>query len=181
MKTETVRYSSCFRFFLLLATIAICFASAFAASDDHPCAADPESRQLDYWLGTWSVSAPGSAKNAVSSVTLALDQCLVVESWDGGRGHVGENLMAYSPEEKSWYGLFADNKGRVHIFTQGKIASGVAEFQGPSHGPKGEIILNKVTVVRIDANKVEQTWQKSTDNGVTWTTEFRGEYTRTNP
>jgi hypothetical protein len=101
-----------------------------------------------------------------------------VENWDGGRGHSGENMFAYSPEGKTWYGMFADNTGRVHVFSDGKVASGVAEFRGTSHGPKGETVLNKVKVVRIDATRVEQTWQKSTDNGATWTTEFRGEYAR---
>lgn len=74
--------------------------------------------------------------------------------------------------------MFADNTSRVHVFSDGKVASGVAEFRGTSHGPKGETVLNKVKVVRIDATRVEQTWQKSTDNGATWTTEFRGEYAR---
>jgi len=36
-------------------------------------------------------------------------------------------------------------------------------------------------VVRVAANKVEQSWEKSTDNGATWTMEFRGEYSRQNP
>ena len=121
---------------------------------------------------------PRRLSTATSKVSLALDQCLLVENWDGGRGHSGENMFAYSPEEKTWYGMFADNTGRVHVFSNGKVASGIAEFRGSSHGPKGETVLNKVRVVRIDASRVEQTWQKSTDNGATWTTEFRGEYAR---
>ena len=52
------------------------------------------------------------------------------------------------------------------------VASGTAEFRGTSHGPKGETVLNKVRLVGIDAHRVEQTWQKSTDNGATWTTGF---------
>jgi len=164
-----------------LASLAIWFGSttlSFAAANSGPCATDPQSRQLDFWLGNWTVTAPGGSSTATSKVSLALDQCLVVENWDGGRGHSGENMFDYSPEEKTWYGMFADNTGRVHIFSDGKVAAGIAELRGTSHGPKGETVLNKVSVVRIDANRVEQTWQKSTDNGATWTTEFRGEYTR---
>jgi hypothetical protein len=166
---------------LFVASLAIWFGStkpSLAAANPGTCGTDPQSRQLDFWLGNWRVTGPGGSSTATSEVSLALDQCLLVESWDGGRGHSGKNMFAYSPEEKSWYGMFTDNMGRVHVFSDGKVASGIAEFQGTSHDPKGATVLNKVTVARIDANRVEQTWQKSTDNGVTWTTEFRGRYTR---
>ena len=81
------------------------------------CAANSANRQLDYWLGNWKIGAEGSSGNAHSTVSLSLDKCLVVENWDGGRGHYGQNVFGYSADDKSWYGMFADNEGRVHIFT----------------------------------------------------------------
>jgi len=164
---------------LFLATFGVCVAaSSLGATNAESCATYPESRQLDYWLGTWIVAAPGSGPNATSKVTLSLDQCLVVENWDGGKGHSGQNTFAYSADDRSWYGLFADNQGRVHVFTSGKISSGSAEFQGTSRGPKGETVLNRVSVLRRSQNKVEQIWEKSTDNGESWNVVFRGEYSR---
>ncbi|HWO28104.1 MAG TPA: hypothetical protein VNO32_04830, partial [Candidatus Acidoferrum sp.] len=108
---------------------------------------------------------------------LELDKCVIVESWDGGKGHSGENMFAYSSDDKSWHGMFADNQGRVHVF-EGKVSPGSAEFFGPSRGPGGKAVLNRIKIVRASADKVEQSWEKSTDNGSTWKTEFRGEYTR---
>jgi hypothetical protein len=150
--------------------------SAATASDS--CNSNPANRQLDYWLGNWKV---GTAGNAHSNVTLLLDQCLVVENWDGGRGHRGQNVFGYNADDKSWYGMFADNEGRVHVFTSGKVGNGTAEFAGTSRGPNGESILNRVKVTRVNSNKVEQTWEKSNDNGATWNVVFRGEYSRANP
>jgi hypothetical protein len=132
---------------------------------------------MDFWLGGWTVTYPGMPGNAVSKVYLALDECVIVESWDGGKGHKGENMFAYSSDDKSWHGMFADNQGRVHVF-EGKVAQGSAEFMGPSRGPNGEAVLNRIKVVRVNADKVEQSWEKSTDNAATWTIEFRGEYSR---
>jgi hypothetical protein len=103
---------------------------------------------------------------------------MVVERWDGGRGHTGENLFAYSADDKSWHGMFADNQGRIHVFLDGKVAPGSAEFSGPSRGPQGETILNRVTIHRVSNAHIEQVWEKSSDGGKTWTTVFRGEYTR---
>jgi len=153
--------------------------NAFAATA--PCATNPANRKLDYWLGNWKIGAEGSSVNAHSTVSLSLDKCLVVENWDGGRGHYGQNVFGYSADDKSWYGMFADNQGRVHVFTSGKVASSTAEFEGISRGPNGESILNRVKITRLNPNKVEQSWEKSTDNGATWTVAFRGEYSRPNP
>lgn len=162
--------------------IGIVFATnSFAGTALAPCAANSENRQLDYWLGNWKIGSEGSSGNAHSTVTLSLDKCLVVENWDGGKGHYGQNIFGYSADDKSWYGMFADNEGRVHVFTSGKVLSGSAEFEGRSRGPNGESLLNRVKLIRVTQNKVEQTWEKSSDNGATWSLVFRGEYSRANP
>lgn len=114
-------------------------------------------------------------------MSVSLDKCLVVENWDDGRGHDGRNSFGYSADDKSWYGMFADNEGRVHVFTSGKVSSGSAEFEGPSRGPNAETVLNRVKITRLSPNKVEQAWEKSSDNGTTWNLVFRGEYSRANP
>ena len=153
----------------------------FAAAGASPCATDPASKALDFWLGSWTVAAPGGPANATSKVTHELGNCVTVERWGGGGGHLGENLFGYSADDGQWHGFFADNEGRVHVFVDGKVSPGVAEFTGPSRGEQGATILNRVTIRRISDNHVEQIWQKSSDNGKTWTTAFRGEYTRRQP
>src|SRR3984957_281034 len=153
--------------------LAVLFGVAFAtnglaAPESDSCAANSANRQLDYWLGNWKIGAEGSSGNAHSTVSLSLDQCLIIENWDGGRGHSGQNVFGYSADDKSWYGLFADNEGRLHVFTSGKVASDTAAFEGTSRGPNGERVLNRVRIIRLNPNKVEQTWEKSTDNGASW-------------
>lgn len=111
-------------------------------------------------------------------MSLSLDKCLVAENWEDGRGHDGQNIFGYGADDKSWYGMFADNEGRVHVFTSGKVSSGFAEFEGTSRGTNGEPVLNRVEIKRLSSDKVEQTWKKSSDNGVTWNVVFRGEYSR---
>jgi hypothetical protein len=181
-KLKLMLNRSASKFLVLTVLFALAFTtSGFAAADHDSCATSSENRQLDYWLGNWMVGAQGSSANAHSTVGLSLDKCLIVENWDGGRGHYGQNVFGYSADDKSWYGMFADNEGRVHIFTSGKVASGTAEFEGMSRGPNGERILNRVKVMRVTPNKVEQTWEKSNDNGAKWNVVFRGEYSRANP
>jgi hypothetical protein len=49
---------------------------------------------------------------------------------------------------------------------------------GSSATAKSQMIVNRVRIVRIGPDKVEQIWEKSSDHGATWTAEFRGEYSR---
>jgi hypothetical protein len=156
--------------------------SAFAAADSQqPCSADSESRQLDFWLGTWNITYPGAPGGSTSTVKLVLDKCEIVESWEDAQGHKGENRFAYNYENKSWHGMFADNRGHVHVFIDGKVSDGSAEFSGPSRDPDGHTTLHRIRVTRASPNKVHQIWEKSSDNGATWTTVFHGEYSRKNP
>jgi hypothetical protein len=170
------------RSLLFLLAIAPCLAGRlFAADPAARCATNTETRQLDYWLGNWAMPNSEKSGTSLSKVSLSLDQCMFVERWDNGQGHVTQKMFAYSPEDKSWYGMFADNEGRVHVFLDGKVSSGGAEFHGPSRGSNGEAVLNRLKIVRLTANTIEEVWEKSTDKGVNWTTAYRAEYFRANP
>ncbi len=155
-------------------------ASAFTAADSAPCPTNTEVRQLDFWLGDWTITMPGASHSSKSNVRLSLNQCLFVESWDNGKGHTGENVFAYSPDDQTWHGMFADSENHVHVFLSGRVSAGTAEFQGPSRGPNGETVLNRIRLIRTAPDKLEQTWDKSTDNGGSWNTIFQGEYRRAN-
>ena len=166
---------------LILALCLLSAVSGFAAPDGNSCANNPDTHQLDYWLGTWTVPNADGSGATTSSVHLSLDQCMFVEHWENGKGHVTEKMFAYSPEDQKWAGMFADNEGRVHIFPDGTVSSGRAEFRGPSRGPNGEVILHRLTIVRAAPNRLQETWEKSIDNGASWSTVYRAEYLRANP
>jgi hypothetical protein len=152
------------------------------ADEQGACAANAHGRQLDYWVGDWVVTNPGGAgNNSSSKVRLALDQCVVIEDWSDHKGHDGENIFGYSEGDQSWRGMFFDNRGHVHVFVEGKVESGAAEFLGPSRGPHGEATLNRIRLQRLAPDRLEQTWEKSTDNGRTWARQFRLEYARSHP
>lgn len=165
---------------LFLAVIAIWSATQCFAAEAGSCSGDSEVRQLDYWLGNWTMKGDGGSTTN-SKVTLSLDKCMFIEHWENGKGHVTEKMFAYSPEDKNWCGMFADNEGRVHVFLAGRVSSGTAEFHGPSRGPNGETVLHKLRVVRTGSGRLEETWEKSLDNGANWTTVYRAEYSRAQP
>jgi len=151
--------------------------ASFGAPGTDSCVNNAESRQLDFWLGSWTVTYPGASTASSSRVHLELSKCVLIENWNGGKGHQGINVFAYSADDHQWHGMFADNEGRVHVFA-GKVDNGSAEFLGPSVGPNGEKDLNRIRITRQGPDRVQQTWEKSADNGSKWVTVFQGQYTR---
>lgn len=123
-----------------------------------PCATNPKVRQLDFWLGDWVVQS-----DAASRVSLSLDRCVFTETWTGARHHRGENVLAYSVDDSTWRAFFADNEGRVHVFSQGRITGDTAEFLGDA---------NRILIIREGPNQVKQIWEKSGK------VVFEGTYTR---
>lgn len=163
--------------FLLAATWNAGLAWGQATNGQPVCAANSAARQLDYWLGDWSVDS-GRGR---SDVHLSLDKCELVETWASNTtDHRGENTIAYNSEDKTWYGLFVDNHGRAHMLS-GRVSDGSAEFQGPGRDENGTAVLKRVRVVRINPQTVDQIWEKSADNGANWTTDFKMEYLRKAP
>jgi hypothetical protein len=74
MKRElVVRSSVWLRSLLFFAAMGAWFglsAPAFGAADPRPCPANPENRQLDYWLGNWTITNPDGAGSGSSKVYL---------------------------------------------------------------------------------------------------------------
>lgn len=98
-----VRTPRWFRGVLFLLVIG-CFCGpagfTFGATDSETSSDNTESRRMDFWLSEWTVTYPGMPASASSNVYLELDKCLIVESWDGGKGHNGENMLAYSSDDR---------------------------------------------------------------------------------
>jgi hypothetical protein len=159
-----------------------CFLAASpsrAAAGALPCAADVPGRALDFWLGHWRISDGERPSRATSVVSRELGDCLIVENWSDSAGHRGENLFGYNLDSRTWSGMFADNRGHIHIFVQGTVGANRAEFDGHSRGPSGKDVLNRISIVRETPDDIEQTWQQSADGGATWATVFQGKYSRT--
>jgi hypothetical protein len=110
---------------------------------------------MDFWLGDWAIQN-GGGPAASSKVYLSLGNCEIVESWQDAQRRTGENRFAYNYENKSWRGMFADNRGHVHVFVDGKTSGNAAKFYGPSQSPDGRTVLHRIKLTRVSADKVQQ-------------------------
>src|SRR5579863_7704485 len=162
-------------FSLLVALVAVAGRTHAAAAASRPCANAPAYHALDFSLGSWSISVPGEAPQATSTIRLDVRGCAVVEEWKG-QNDVGINIDAYNEADGHWHRFFVDSYGKVHTF-EGSAGPGAIVYRGTSREPDGRVFINRLTLRSEGPNTMTQLWQKSPD-GKTWSTAFQGTYTR---
>ena len=137
-----------------------------------PCKdpANPQYRQLDFWVGEWDVYS-GQQKVGESSVQLILKDCVVFENWRGLQGGSGKSLNKYNNVTKQWEQFWVSDSGTTNYF-KGSLADGAMRYTLEMPAPAGGTLMRHLTFTPLDAGKVRQFSEGSTDGGKTWTTEY---------
>ena len=126
------------------------------------CAA-PEYHALDFWLGTWDVTADGhfDGDDVVSSTQSG---CAVREQWTDATGETGESLFFYDRILGRWKQVWVTSAGAWKEKSQIKAPEGAIRFQGEL--AKGA--LDRTTLSKLPDGRVQQLIETSLDKGVTW-------------
>lgn len=145
-----------------------------------PCEGEQFSA-FDFWVGEWTVFAPGrDAPVAESRIEKLYAGCAIRENWMplSGRGD-GGSLSAYDPATKGWTQTWVGSAPGPVYFAGGPANGGmVLTGAWPGSGPNGENGLTRMTYSRLDDGAVRQHGEFSGDHGLTWTTTFDFTYRR---
>ena len=154
------------------------FRKVIARMDEmrYPCRTQPESRQLDYWAGSWDVFVNGN-KAGTNDVVPMLGGCVLQENWTGGGGGEGKSVNYYDPNTRKWRQIWTDDGGGVLDYT-GEFKDGAMRFNAVTIDKKGKRLLQKLTFFPIAPDSVRQLFETSADEGKTWVPGFDGMYIR---
>jgi hypothetical protein len=139
----------------------------------------PEYRALDFWVGEWDVYAPQHVKVGESSVQLILGDCVVFENWTALGGSQGKSFNKYNTQTKKWEQYWVDDQGHT-TFYSGDSGDNQVRYAADSVGPNGAPLLRHLTFTKLEADKVEQKEDVSSDNGKTWSVGYDFIYVRKN-
>jgi hypothetical protein len=138
-----------------------------------------ESRQLDFWVGHWSVSpkAAPNRKTATSLIERLYSGCAIRENWMPLQGGAGGSFSSYLPGKNLWQQLWVDSSGSWVTFTGGwdghaMILEGV--WPVPGHPQQ----RTRMSYHLLPGGTVEQSGVTSDDEGKTWQPGFDFIYTR---
>ncbi len=173
-----------FCFALLLA---LTWIGALSAQQTRPCDT-PEGKQLDFWLGEWELTWPaqqfggkeGELGHGTNTITKILGDCIIQEAFrfPGGKFD-GHSVSVYSAPKKHWQQTWVDNQGSYLLFT-GEFKDGKMELRTAPFERNGKTFISRMVFKNISANSLDWDWQRSTDEGKTWTDQWNIHYQRKN-
>jgi hypothetical protein len=174
------------RSFGFVAILSLCFwsitATAIAQNNVKPCSG-AEAREFDFWIGdwglTWDDGAGGIAKG-FNTIESLYDGCVIRENFrDSSQSFFGMSVSAYSTLLKKWQQTWVDNQGAYLDFT-GEFKDGKMTLERSFMTAKGKKLKQRMIFYNIAKNELDWNWEKSDDEGKTWTVAWKIHYKRKN-
>ncbi len=163
--------------FVLLLSFAA--GSALTASDEPrkgPPPPPPETRQFDFWIGTWEVTTPDGKVAGHNVIEPVLGGRALRETWTGAGGFSGTSLNTYDASARVWRQFWVDQSGGV-LTLSGNFADGAMSME-QSITLDGLTTIDRITWTPHADGTVRQLWEQSKDARITWSVLFDGLYRR---
>jgi len=153
-----------------------------------PCS-DPAFTQMDFWVGSWNGRSmvPDTTQESgwkiakvQNTIFKILDGCVVEENFDGSTlpagAFNGKSYSTYSKQQGIWHQTWVDNQGGYlpfyGIFEEDKK---IFRREFVRNGNK---FFTQMVFYNIEEDSFRWDWERSSDDGETWTLIWRIEYTR---
>lgn len=151
------------------------------AAPPRPCS-EPEQKQLDFWVGEWDLTWPGSSAGEIAHGTnrirRILDGCVVEENFSGDDAMPlrGQSVSIFDAGAGKWKQTWVDNEGGYLDFV-GEFKGGQMILAREAVRPDGSKGLQRMVFKNIGQNE-SWSWEGSKDGGQTWTVVWPIHYKR---
>jgi hypothetical protein len=140
---------------------------------------------FDFWVGEWDLtwqdndSTVGKGKNIIKKI---LNDQVVYENFSGltgqYKGFEGKSYSMYDRLSGQWKQTWVDNQGSYLDFV-GRTEGKNRIFERSFMGPNGNEVRQRMVFHDITEDRFIWDWQYSTDEGITWLTNWQIFYKRT--
>lgn len=155
------------------------------AQSQAPCQSEQAS-QFDFWVGEWELSWPagqagtpegetGSGRNVIRKT---LGGCTIEENFSTrDSSYIGRSWSVYQPANDQWQQTWVDNSGGYLLFT-GHFKDGQMELRTQPFDRNGKRVISRMVFRDIGADGFFWDWQRSEDDGESWTDVWNIQYQR---
>jgi hypothetical protein len=137
----------------------------------------PESRQLDFWIGDWDVTIDEKKKIGSSKIESIVGGYGILENYSQPDGYHGKSLNFFDSVLGKWRQTWVDSLGNMSEFV-GEYKDGAMRLEGETHRKDGTKILRRMTLSKLEGDRVRQYSERSTDKGKTWSIAYDYIYLR---
>lgn len=134
----------------------------------YPCDTMPRARDMDFWVGEWDVYTTAKQQAGKSSIQRILSGCVVLENWSGTQGDNGKSFNWYNTTTKEWQQTWVADQAYATEYRGGKREGDTMTLLANTVTAAGVPALSRLTLTRLDDNRVRQLFEQSTDSGKTW-------------
>jgi hypothetical protein len=145
------------------------------AQNSKPCQSQ-EAKQFDFWVGEWQASWDGG--QGVNNISKILGGCVIFEEFNGTPSSqlIGKSFSVYNSRTGNWQQTWVDNSGGYLDF--------IGNWQDDKMILSRSVVIKGVKTIQrmvwynISDDTFDWNWEKSIDNGNTWTISWKIHYTR---
>jgi tetratricopeptide (TPR) repeat protein len=141
-----------------------------------PCKYAPESRQLDFWIGTWDVFNTQGQKVGVNVIQPFAESCALMENWTAVNESNGKSINYYDPSTEKWYQFWIGSGGGALRY-EGRYRDGAMRFEGETVAA-GKKTFHRLTFSKNADGSVRQFAEMSNDEGKTWSVSYDFKYVK---
>jgi hypothetical protein len=136
-----------------------------AASRPDPCNRMSAYHELDFWVGKWEVFDKSSgARVGTNNIEKSLNNCAVIEHWEGVYGDIGSSVNTVNPSKRRWQQDWVSGTGVVSHF-EGELTSGAMRYSGTRNMYGTGATPIRLTLAPLSDGSVRQTGEMQTDDG----------------
>jgi hypothetical protein len=149
------------------------------AKQTSPCE-QAEAHQFDFWLGKWDLTWADGGKGT-NQITRILDCCVIQENFDGTptMDLKGVSVSVFDVRSGQWKQTWVDSSGSYLDFVGGMEDGKM--ILSRKMLLDGKPIKQRMVFYNIAENELDWNWERSNDNGATWTVLWHIHYRRKYP
>jgi len=134
---------------------------------------------FDFWLGDWKVEwtdQTGQAQSGTNSIQKILNGKVIEENFSAG-SFTGKSVTLFDSTNNIWKQTWVDNNGGYMTFTGGMEKDKMLLYWN-TIDKNGKPVKFRMIFSDIQKDNIKWDWEKSTDDGISWTLAWQLNYKR---